>query len=123
MPRSGITWDDRAFLNQLQTAPARISRALVAIMAYHSKQSQANMRTNARWTDRTSNARNGLFTQPFSEHPRYGYVLAHRVDYGIWLEVRWSGKYAIINPTIQRDAPEVMQTCSTLFDRVFGGGR
>jgi hypothetical protein len=116
----GIRWDDRALLNKLQIAPARASRALVAIMAYHAPRAQGKMRSNAPWTDRTGNARNGLFSQPFADHPRYGIILAHRVNYGIWLEVRFSGRYAVINPTVQSEGPEVMRTCETLFSRIFG---
>lgn len=120
MPNTRITWDDRALLDKLQAAPARSSRALTAIMAYHSPRATAWMRTNAPWTDRTSNARNGLFSKPFSNHPKYGIILAHRVDYGIWLEVRWAGRYAVIRPAIQSQGPEVMKTCETLFGRIFG---
>ena len=117
--RGRLAWDDRALLNRLQIAPARASRALTTIMAYHSPKATAYMRSNAKWKDQTGNARNGLFSQPFSQHPKYGIIVAHRVPYGIWLEVRWSGRLSILDPTIQAQGVEVMQTCSTLFSRIF----
>lgn len=120
MPRTGIRWEDNELVQRLRTAPQRADRALTAIMAYHAPRATAAMRTGARWTDRTGNARSGLFSQPFSDKPRYGIILAHRVPYGIWLEVRFSGRYAIIGPTIQSEGPEVMQSCSLLFARMFG---
>ena len=59
------------------------------------------MRENAPWKDRTGNARAGLKAQhdstPMVEHTL---VLYHSMPYGIWLEVRWSGRYAIIGPTM-----------------------
>lgn len=39
----------------------------------------------------------------------YSIFLGHgkNVYYGVWLEVRWGGKYAIIVPTIYKFAPEI----------------
>lgn len=68
------------------------------------------MRENAPWTDQTGNARAGLRAQhekePFVVHEL---ILYHTMPYGIWLEVRWSGRYAIIAPTLETMGPEVMQ--------------
>ena len=35
--------------------------------------------------------------------------LSHGVDYGIWLELCNEGKYSIIMPTINKEAPAVME--------------
>lgn len=68
------------------------------------------MRFNAKWTDRTGNARNGLrathVAQPMVRHEL---IVFHTMPYGIWLEVRWSGKYAIIAPTLQVIGPDLMR--------------
>lgn len=65
-------------------------------------------RTNAPWTDRTGNARNGLFAAhtkiPMVEHRL---IVYHTMPYGLWLEVRWSGRYAIIGPTMLHIAPQL----------------
>lgn len=65
-------------------------------------------RRNAPWTDRTTNARNGLFAVhqkvPMVVHRLVTY---HTMSYGLWLEVRWSGRYAIIGPTMLHIAPEL----------------
>lgn len=66
------------------------------------------MRQNAPWTDRTGNARNGLKAdhngQPMVKHEL---VLYHSMPYGLWLEVRWSGRYAIIGPTLVEVSPQL----------------
>lgn len=71
-------------------------------------------RQNAPWTDRTGNARAGLFAKhqatPMVEHRL---VVYHTMPYGYWLEVRWSGRYAIIGPTIFHTAPELAQLVTT----------
>lgn len=63
-------------------------------------------RANAPWTDRTGNARQGLKAKhektPMVEH---ALIIYHSMPYGIWLEVRWSGRYAIIGPTMFHIAP------------------
>jgi hypothetical protein len=63
-------------------------------------------RANAPWVDRTGNARNGLFAAhektPMVEHRL---IVYHTMPYGLWLEVRWSGRYAIIGPTMLHVSP------------------
>jgi hypothetical protein len=36
-------------------------------------------------------------------------TLQHTVEYGIWLEIRWGGRYAIIVPTIEQLGPEIYE--------------
>jgi len=42
-------------------------------------------------------------------------VLYHTVEYGIWLEIRWNGQYAIIIPTIEHMGPVIMAELESLF--------
>lgn len=76
------------------------------------------MKNNAPWTDRTSNARNGLAARAYREGDSIGILLYHQVDYGIYLETRWGGKYAIINPTIDAEGPRVMAAYNRLLERM-----
>lgn len=65
-------------------------------------------RTNAPWKDQTSNARNGLFaTHTKTPMVVHRLIIYHTMPYGLWLEVRWSGRYAIIGPTMLEMAPEL----------------
>ena len=116
----GVQWDDRALINHLKTFNARADRAITAAIGYHATQAQAYARTNAPWTDRTSNARNGLFAKAERKVPHYRIIISHSVPYGVWLEIRWSGRYAIIRPTVDHEGPELMKTVSGLFTSMFG---
>lgn len=116
---SGVTWNDRTLLNNLRTFDARFDRALFATMQFHATRAQAYARSNATWTDRTSNARNGLFATATKEGKTYRIILAHSVPYGIWLEVRFSGRYAIIRPTIDQEGPQLMRTVEMIYGRMF----
>ena len=70
---------------------------------------QEYARANAPWEDRSGDARDGLTAKGYYKFTKYEIVLYHTVDYGIWLEVRWGGRYAIIIPTIEHMGREFMQ--------------
>ena len=108
-------WDDRELKANLLEIPDKVDRAITATMARHATKAVAYARKNASWKDRTSNARNGLFSLSEKEGHTYRIIVAHSMPYGIWLEVRWSGKYAIIRPTIDREGPAIMKTLSKMF--------
>ena len=68
----------------------------------------AYAKQNAPWTDQTGNARNGLAGATDVKLDSVTVYFMHQVPYGIYLETRWSGRYQIINPTIQVMAPRWM---------------
>ncbi len=76
------------------------------------------MKDNATWTDRTGNARSGLRAEP--EHTGTSHIihLMHSVAYGIWLEVRWGGKYAVIIPAIVEQGKGLMEDLNALMRRL-----
>jgi hypothetical protein len=79
-------------------------------------------RSNAPWTDQTGNARAGLFAthqaQPMVKHEL---VIYHTMSYGTWLELRWSGRYAIIGPTMLHTAPELATMVAAAVNRAVKG--
>jgi len=91
--------------------------AVDAKMQFWAPQCEAYMKANAPWTDRTGNARNGLGAQAYRADPEHGIVLFHSVPYGIWLEVKYSGEYAIIDPTLQYMGPLVMQSLQNMLSQ------
>jgi hypothetical protein len=65
------------------------------------------MKLNAPWKDRSSNARQGLNVRVDKSKERTELVLAHTVEYGIYLELAHAGAWAIINPTLDIYGPKV----------------
>jgi len=118
-----LDFDRRDLGRSLKTLPDEVDGMVHAVMSYQSTAAVGYMKTNARWTDRTGNARNGLSTEvEWVPRERHAIRLFHRVTYGIFLETRWAGKYAIILPTIQKYGPDTMRLLSKLFGRL-GSGR
>jgi len=102
-----ITWKDDLTPNMAVFGPALL-KAINTVMFANAPRVQSYARHNAPWTDRTGNARNGLFAKSRKSGSTYAIDLYHTVPYGIWLEVRWSGRYQIIRPTIDIEGTRIM---------------
>lgn len=74
---------------------------------------------NAPWEDQTGDARAGLSAEGETKNGGFELSLFHTVDYGIWLEVRWGGKYAIIIPTIEAKGPELFDRMNNLISEIY----
>lgn len=105
----------------------KLQRAIFGVCKYWDGRVEAYAKQNAPWTDQTSNARNGLFATAQKSGTRiansnFAIILAHSVDYGIWLEVedRPRGETArpIIMKTINLYAPKVVKTLTKILDRL-----
>lgn len=60
-----------------------------------------NAQLNAKWENQTGEARRRLNSSYETVTDGFNLVLAHGVDYGIWLELANEKKYAIIMDTIE----------------------
>ena len=80
----------------------KVKRVIAGQFIYAKGEAESFARQNAPWTDQTGNARAGLHAEVnvINQGESFELLVAHTVSYGIWLEVRFSGKYAIIQPTV-----------------------
>jgi hypothetical protein len=87
---------------------------------------QAAAQRGARWTDRSGNARGGLTgtykIEKATASSVYRIDLAHRVPYGIWLELRFNKKYAIIEKTVNAQGKRFIITAQKIVDKIFTQG-
>jgi len=118
----GMTFimEENTLSPRIKTLPAYVDHVVGTTMSYYEPQVENYAKTNAPWNDQTTNARNGLTATSGKEKDAHFIVLAHQVPYGIWLEVRWSGKNAIIMPTIEVYGPKVMETLNKILDKYSG---
>lgn len=112
-----FVWQDQTLMRNLTNGNERVQQGLIAVMEYNAPKCEAYMKTNAPWSDQTANARNGLRAQAFRDGDNHGIILFHQVPYGIWLEVKYGGRYSIIVPTIEVMGPQVMASCQRMLDR------
>lgn len=117
MARRGTFVFDSLTPNLKRLLP-RVDAAVDLVFDRYEVEAETFARTNAPWTDRTGNARNGLF----AKHDKEPMVVHELTIYGtmpytFWLEVRWSGRYAIIGPTLFHIAPLLASDLAAAINR------
>ena len=118
-----MTWP-KGGTQKLESKVTHIDGAMVKLIAgqflYAEDEATALMKEGAPWTDRSGNARAGLHAKAVFYPGAFELILAHSVYYGIFLEVMNSGKYAIINPTVQHMGDLLMQRMNSAMTRLDG---
>jgi len=109
---TGIIWivPPKELGRAMERYGARAIAAIKTLADFFAQKMQDEMRRNARWQDRTGNARSGLFSiAALAAADAVAIYLSHghTVEYGKWLELANGGKYAIIMPTLRRNIPEI----------------
>lgn len=92
-----------------------------AILAYAetaAQKLQGYAKEHRPWTDRTGHARQRLTGTATKQSSVYKLILAHGVDYGIWLELAHEKRFAIIQPTILANQDEIMRGFDNLIERM-----
>lgn len=80
----------------------KVTAMLVSIGEQFAPQIESRGKNDAPWTDRTANARRGLRSFVVTGPDGRVYIyFTHQVDYGIFLELRWQGRYSIIMRTLE----------------------
>lgn len=90
--------------------------AVVALANNWAGQLEGRAKANAPWTDRTANARNGLFGSTEVRGNETFIRLGHSVEYGIFLELANDGRFAILKPTIDRAVPDIHRSYKKLWE-------
>lgn len=65
------------------------------------------MKANRPWNDISGNARRGLRTAISLDRGLYSLYLIHSVKYGLYLELRHAGRYAVLLPALRVAATEI----------------
>lgn len=91
-----------------------VRNAVKSIADNYAAEIERDAKVNAPWEDRTANARQGLFTHVEQENDRTTIYLSHTMDYGVYLELKNYGRYAIILPTLERFYPRVTSSVKEL---------
>jgi hypothetical protein len=97
----------------------RVLTAVAAVAQYAATQMQNDAKANAPWTDRTANARTGLFGTSEADFARHVVTiyLSHGavIDYGLWLELANSGRHAVVMRTMESHYQDLMDMLREVF--------
>lgn len=118
---AGFTWQvapDRAWPDMATAYVAAIQNGVFMICQKWKPIVENAMKDDARWTDRTANARQALYTEVEQVVGQMVvFWLGHGEDYGWYLEgidpnhgyraMQNAGQWNVINPTIDRYGPRI----------------
>lgn len=95
-------------INNLEAYQQKCLQAVTNIAAYFAPMFEAHAKENAAWTDRSANARQALHgCHEQAANDIVEIYIAHGMDYGVFLELRWAGKYAILWDTVNVHLPQI----------------
>jgi hypothetical protein len=104
--------------HNLMALPERSEKAVMSYGKTSAAQLTAKAKIDRPWTDRTAQARQRLHGDCKRTDTGIRITLSHGVDYGIYLELAHEKRYAVIYPTLQHEAPKVMEGLRGLFNRL-----
>ena len=117
---SGLEFDDEALREGLLSFEEKAFLAMQMYCETAASDLEGYMKQNRPWTDRTAQARQRLTCYVEETSAGFRLVLAHGVDYGIWLELANEKKYAILEPTVRLKGSEIIRGFRGLVDSIGG---
>jgi hypothetical protein len=119
-----IVWTRNDITPNLNALPSKLRQQISKEFQAQAPRVESYAKRNAPWKDRTGAARNGLTAEFVGDRffERQAIRVFHTVPYGIFLEVKNAGKYAVIVPTIVSEGDRIMGDMRNLLGRITGGG-
>lgn len=97
-----IVWKTDQIKRGLDLYEQKIYESLKLVAEYWSPIIETYAKQHASWSDRTGNARQSLHTIVKElSRDTVAIYLTHGVDYGLFLETRWAGRYGILADSLQ----------------------
>lgn len=117
MSAMSLNWvGDDAMLRAMDAYAGKVLSAVRQVAEYWKGQWEADAKANAPWQDQTGNARQALHAGiEEMAHDAVRLYLSHGVNYGLWLEVRFAGRWSIIWPTIEASLPHIRAMLQGIF--------
>lgn len=104
-----LSWDTKDVLKRIEQIQAKTRAALQILADSAAKAMERYAKNNARWTDRTGNARQRLKGSTRWEQDALIAAISHNVDYGMWLELCHEKKYAILEEALDSQAQNLLE--------------
>lgn len=114
----GSMFDASEVYEKLDQLKIKAPQAMTALADVGAKKMEAYAKINARWTDRTGNARLRLRGSYEKIDNELHIVISHGVEYGIWLELAHEKRFAILLETLTNTSPEIIQGFQGLIEKI-----
>lgn len=82
------------------------------------KKMEGYAKSNAKWSDRSGRARQGLNGTAERAYPGFRIKISHGVDYGIYLEMANEKRYAILPDTLRYGEESILPAFANLIERL-----
>jgi hypothetical protein len=99
----------------LDVYESRVMQAVASVATYFEPILETHAKKTAPWTDRTGNARQTLFSVSELAEDVVRLYLSHGMEYGVYLELRHAGRYAVILPTLQAHYGQIGSMLQDIF--------
>lgn len=114
----GFGWQsappDEVFGNGLDQYARDLKAALLQLALSFAPKIEAWMKQNASWTDRTGNLRTSLYAAVEELVNEIAIYIDYGLEYGVYLEFKNAGRYAIIGPALDYWSPQVWNAVKRL---------
>lgn len=101
-------------LLEMEHTEDRLKTALLMLCRTASQQMAEYAKDNARWIDRTGDARKLLQGEGYWDNDKLTAAVMHNVNYGVWLELAHQRKYAILEESVKSKADELLRSYKRL---------
>lgn len=118
MSGCSISFETEKVLKRLNDMQARTRASLQIIADSAVKAMESYAKKNARWTDRTGNARQRLKGSIRWEQSALIAAISHNVDYGMWLELCNEKKYAILEEALESQAQNLLDAYQRFLNHI-----
>ena len=114
----GFKWEspppDSVFADGLKQYERDLSDALYQLALSFAPKIEAHMKATASWVDRTGNLRASHYAAVERLVNEIAIYIDYGLDYGVYLEFKNAGRYAIIGPTLDKFGPEIWAAVKAL---------
>ena len=108
MSGCSISFDTKTVLGKLNSMKQKSRTSLQIIANSAVKAMEKYAKANARWENRTGDARKLLKGSTRWEEDALIAAISHNVDYGMWLELCNEKKYAILEESLNSQAQNLL---------------
>lgn len=119
VPKMTFKMDTKKLTLGMAGLTTRLEAAIMVLANTHAASLEAQMKRERPWTDRTNMARvslRGVVSRPSVAVVRI--TLSHGVTYGKFLELAHGKRYAIVRPTIEKEAYKVFNSFDKLLHKI-----